>query len=169
MQAQGDVLPLDKISDMSLTPLKDLEPSWKQPGHWEIMTHILKVRGWRMNFIKLPTRVTPRVTPCLCWVQVTGHKAVSWQIQGVQKVWDYLMRWWAPEPTQRSSDPGELLSLQWRFQVQLVATPVMVAMSELGTPAAQRRAAFSAMAGRLVQMAAMFWTFSSCAYMSFLL
>ena len=106
-QVQGDVPPLNKISEMPLIPLEDQKLSWEQPGHgdqvpisyphWQITAHILKVGGWGVNYIELPLRATPGVIPCLCfrwWLQVTGHEAVSQQIQWVQNVWSDLMRWW---------------------------------------------------------------------------
>ena len=50
---------------------------------------------------------------------------------------------------------------------EFVAAPVMMVAFRLGTPAAQRRVAFSVMASRLVVIATRIWTFSSCAHTSF--
>ena len=73
------------------------------------------------------------------------------------------------EPLQMSWDPGELFP---PVEVpdssdELVAAPVMMAASELGTFAAWRRAAFSTMVSRLTWIATRIWTFSSCVCFSF--
>ena len=135
------------------------------------MAHILKVIGWRVNFIELPLKGTPRVTLHLhfrCWVQVTGHEAVSQQIQGMQKVWGDLARWWCQSPCK---DPGTLGSYPPVEDLgspdELVAVPVMMAASRARNPTAQRRAAFLETASRLVQIATRISTFSSCACTSF--
>ena len=177
VQVQGDIPPLNKIGEMPSIPLRDWKLSWEQPSHgeqvpisyphWGITAHILKVRGWRVNIIELPLRGTPRVAPYLhlgCWVQVTGHEAVGWQIQGMQEVQGDPVGVVLKHP-QRSWDPGEL-SPQWRFQVPLISWWLMA--SEWGTPAAWRKAAVSAMASRLAQIATRIWTFSSCIHTSFL-
>ena len=91
VQVQGDVLPLNEISEIPLIPLGDRMLSWEQPGHrdqtpisyphWWIMTHTLKVGGWRANFIEFPLRATLGVIPHLSfkfWVCVTGYEAVGW-------------------------------------------------------------------------------------------
>ena len=59
-----------------------------------------------------------------------------------------------PDPPQRSWDPWELTPVEVPGPSdELVAVPVMMAVSGLGTPAVQRIAAFSVMAGRLAQIA----------------
>ena len=117
-QVQEDVLPLNKISAMPSIPLRYWDLSWEQPGHgdqvpisylyWGIMAHMLKVEGWGMNFIELSLWATPRVAHCLhfrCWLQSTGHKAVSQQLQEVQQVWGDPTRWWCWSPHE---GPGTL-------------------------------------------------------------
>ena len=73
-QVQRDVLLLNKIGEMPLIPLEDwdLSSEWSWgPGPYKlsllkIITHILKARGWRLNFIELPLQALPAVAPCLC-------------------------------------------------------------------------------------------------------
>ena len=128
--------------------------------------HILKVGGWGANFIGLPLRATPRVTPHLCfrcWVQVTGHEAVSQLIWGVQKVWDDLVRWWYQSPYIGPGTLGNYPPIEVPgSSEELVAAPVMMATSGSGTPAAQSKVDFSVMASRQVQMAARIWTSLLC-------
>ena len=130
-----------------------------------------KSGGWRVNFIELPLRATSAVTPHLCfrcWVQVTGHEAVSWQIQGMQKVQGDLARRWCQSPHEGPGTLGSYLPVEVPGSAdELVAGRVMIVSSRAGTPAVWRRVAFSRMASRLALIATRIWTFS-CAHTSFL-
>ena len=110
-----------------------------------------------VNVIEFPLRTTLRVTSYLsfgCLVQVIGYEAVSWQIQGVQKVWGDPVRWWCWSPFEGPGTLGGLPPVEVPVSSdELMAAPVMMAASGSGTLAAQRRAAFWAVAGRLVPIA----------------
>ena len=136
--------------------------------HQRIMAHILKVGGQRVNFIELPLQAAPGVTTCLhfgCWVQVTSHEEVAWQIQG-----SGVIKWneGARAPAKVWGPWGVIPAVEIQGSSdELVAASLIMATSESGTPAVQRRAAFSATASRLAWMATRNWTFCSCASMSF--
>ena len=155
-QVWGDDLPLNKISDTPSNPLRDRKPSWEQTGHgdqvpinyphWGIMTHVLKVKGWRVNFIEFPLRATLGVPPSLslrCWVQVTSYDAVGQQIQGVQEVQGDPPRWWWQSSCKGPGTLGVTPPVEAPGSSdELVAAPVRMAASRLGTPTVWRRAAF---------------------------
>ena len=107
----------------------------------------------------------------LLWTLSWGHK--PWGSQLADSEGTESLGWSNEvvvlEPPQRSWDPGELFhSGGSRLLWWVVADPVIMAASKLGTPTAWRRMAFSAMAGRLVWIATRIWTFSSCACISLL-
>ena len=128
-RSRGMSFPWIKSARHLQSPLRDRELGW-EPGPYKlpllrdynITTHVLEIWGWRANLAEFPLRATLGDAPCLsfgCRVQVTGYKADGWQIQGVQKVWGDLVRWWCWSP---HKGPGTLGAYpQWRFQVPLMS------------------------------------------------
>ena len=81
VQVQGDILPLNKISEMPLVPLRNRKLGWEQPGHrdqvpiryphWGIMTHILNVEAWRGTLLSSFSELCSESLP------ISGLDAVS--------------------------------------------------------------------------------------------
>ena len=104
MQVQVDVPPLNKIGKMPLIPFRQRKLSWEQTGHGDqdpisypnqrIMDHNLKVRGWRANFIEPLSELLSESLPASTLDAESRSLVGSWQIQGVQKAWSDLLKWW---------------------------------------------------------------------------
>ena len=178
-QVWGDVPFLNKTGKTPLIPLRDQEWSWEQPGHgiqvpisyphWGIMT---LPQSWRVEgklhwapsqsypwscSLPLLHMLSPDHRPWGCWQADSGGAESPGWSGGVMVL----------EPHKGPETLGVILPVEVPGSTnELVASPVMMVASELGTPAAQRRVSFSLMASSLAWIATRIWTFSSCAHTS---
>ena len=77
-KVKRDVPLLNKIGKTPVISLRDRKSGQEQPSHRDqvpirhphrgITVHILKVRGWRVNFIEFPLRATLGVAPSLSFI-----------------------------------------------------------------------------------------------------
>ena len=122
------------------------------------MAHVLKVRGWRCMSLTSLSELLSELFPAStldAGSRSLATRQLASRFRRVQKVWGDLVRWWCRSPHE---GPGNQGSYPLPEEVpgssdELVAAPVMMAASRLGTLAVWRRVAFLAMAGRLMRVA----------------